>query len=228
MQAHIMVDTHTHRHLTSPHLIYGQQAPTTTTTSLGQDSLIHAVAGGFGSSLALAVTYPLDQVRTFQQVHDNEEDDAYIQHGGRSPLLTGATCDAAASGSGAAWWAAHVAPLLRPWRSATLLVQRHGPGALYRGIVPVLVSMGVSNAVFFFVSSLLKAVLTRYRQKTGRSLGYFGHLATSTVAGVLNVLLTTPLWVRSSSRSQASRRPGVQRVQCGQVTVSPDRSRAIA
>lgn len=129
-------------------------------------------------------------MRTFQQVHDNEEDDAYIQHGGQSPLVTGATCEAEG-----AWWAAHIAPLLRPWRSATLLVQRHGPGALYRGIVPVLISMGLSNAVFFFVSNLLKTVLTRYRQKTGRNLGYFGHLATSTIAGVINVLLTTPLWV---------------------------------
>lgn len=159
----------------------------------GQDSLVHAVAGGLGSAMALAITYPLDMVRTFQQVSDNEEDDAYIQHGGQSPLVTGATCSEADS----AWWAAHVAPLLRPWRSASLLVQRHGPGALYRGIVPVLISMGLSNAVFFFVSSLLKTVLARYRQKTGRNLGYFGHLASSTIAGVLNVLLTTPLWVAS-------------------------------
>lgn len=155
----------------------------------GQDSLVHAVAGGLGSAIALAITYPLDMVRTFQQVSDNEEDDAYIRHGGLSPLATGATCSEADS----AWWAAHVAPLLRPWRSATLLVQRHGPGALYRGIVPVLISMGLSNAVFFFVANLLKMVLARYRQRTGRNLGYFGHLASSTVAGVLNVLLTTPV-----------------------------------
>lgn len=165
------------------------------------DSLVHALAGGLGAALALAVTYPLDVVRTFQQVNDSEEDDAYLQHGGRSPLLSAATCEAV-EGSGAAW-AAHLGPLLRPWRSATLLVQRHGPGALYRGLVPVLVSMGLSNAVFFFVSSFLKAVLARYRQRTGRSMGYLGHLATSTIAGVINVLLTTPLWVRAYVDSQS-------------------------
>lgn len=143
-------------------------------------------------------------MRTFQQLHDSEEDDAYIQHGGRSPLLTAATCDAEGHG---AWAAAYLAPLLRPWRSATLLVQRHGPGSLYRGLVPVLISMGLSNAVFFFVSTFLKAILVRYRQRTGRSMGYLGHLATSTMAGVVNVLLTTPLWVRAGggSRDQSPR-----------------------
>ncbi len=122
-------------------------------------------------------------------MNDNAEDDEYINHGGKSPLLTQETCAATP-------WA-RLAPLLRPWRSATILVQKHGVGALYRGIFPVLISMGLSNAVYFFVSSLLKAVLTRYKAKTGRSLGYFGHLATGTIAGVLNVLVTTPLWVAS-------------------------------
>jgi len=166
---------------------------------MGQDSLIHALAGGLGSAIALALTYPLDQVRTFQQVNDNPEDDEYINHGGRSPLLTQETCPSTP-------WA-RLAPLLRPWRSATVLVQKHGLGALYRGIVPVLISMGLSNAVFFFVSNLLKAVLTRYRKKMGKNLGYFGHLATSTIAGVLNVLLTTPLWV-ASMRAKLSKDQG--------------------
>lgn len=166
---------------------------------MGQDSLIHALAGGLGSSIALALTYPLDQIRTFQQVNDNTEDDEYINHGGRSPLYTQETCPSTS-------WA-RLAPLLRPWRSATVLVQKHGLGALYRGIVPVLISMGLSNAIFFFVNNLLKAVLTRYRQKTGKSLGYFGYLATSTIAGVLNVLLTTPLWV-ASMRAKLSKDQG--------------------
>lgn len=166
---------------------------------MGQDSLIHALAGGLGSSIALALTYPLDQIRTFQQVNDNTEDDEYINHGGRSPLFTQETCPSTQ-------WA-RLAPLLRPWRSATVLVQKHGLSALYRGIIPVLISMGLSNAIFFFVNSLLKAVLTRYRQKTGKSLGYFGYLATSTIAGVLNVLLTTPLWV-ASMRAKLSKDQG--------------------
>lgn len=37
-------------------------------TSSSTESLMHAVAGGVGSALALALTYPLDQLRTFQQV----------------------------------------------------------------------------------------------------------------------------------------------------------------
>ena len=36
-------------------------------TNVGQDSLVHALAGGLGSAIALALTYPLDQIRTFQQ-----------------------------------------------------------------------------------------------------------------------------------------------------------------
>ncbi|TFJ87333.1 hypothetical protein NSK_001665 [Nannochloropsis salina CCMP1776] len=154
---------------------------------MGRESLIHALAGGLGSALALALTYPLDQVRTFQQVNDTPEDDEYINHGGSSPLLNQETCPATSL--------ARLAFLFRPYRTASVMVQRHGAGALYRGMVPVLISMGLSNAVFFFVSNLLKAILSRYRQRTGKSLGYFGHLATGTIAGVLNVVLTTPLWV---------------------------------
>lgn len=39
----------------------------TSTSNVGQDSLVHALAGGLGSAIALALTYPLDQIRTFQQ-----------------------------------------------------------------------------------------------------------------------------------------------------------------
>jgi ABC-type cobalt transport system substrate-binding protein len=43
-------------------------APPVQQVSASTESILHAVAGGVGSAIALALTYPLDQLRTYQQV----------------------------------------------------------------------------------------------------------------------------------------------------------------
>ncbi|KAK9502691.1 hypothetical protein O3M35_011408 [Rhynocoris fuscipes] len=67
------------------------------------------------------------------------------------------------------------------------LVREEGVGTLYRGIIPVLQSICASNFVYFYVYNGLKGVM-----KGGDS---GKDLILASIAGVINVLLTTPLWM---------------------------------
>jgi hypothetical protein len=87
-------------------------ASTWETMSVSRDSLVHAVAGGVGSALALALFYPLDQLRTYQQVDDK---------------FLGAQCGSRYS-------------ILTQYYYLRELIDRQGTGVLYRGLLPMLVS----------------------------------------------------------------------------------------
>jgi adenine nucleotide transporter 17 len=62
-------------------------------------------------------------------------------------------------------------------------------GDLYRGVGPVVSTLAASNFVFFFVHQALK----RFESKTLKST--WKAIFLSTLAGVVNVMLTNPLWV---------------------------------
>lgn len=70
------------------------------------------------------------------------------------------------------------------------LAKEEGFTTLYRGMVPVLESLCASNFVYFYTFHGLKALrATSADQNAGRDL------LLASVAGVINVLTTTPLWV---------------------------------
>ncbi|XP_066600229.1 peroxisomal membrane protein PMP34 [Prorops nasuta] len=69
------------------------------------------------------------------------------------------------------------------------LVSKEGPHTLYRGMVPVLQSLCASNFVYFYTFHGLKLM------RSSRSQTAANDLLVATVAGVVNVLTTTPLWV---------------------------------
>ncbi|XP_069702021.1 peroxisomal membrane protein PMP34 isoform X2 [Periplaneta americana] len=70
------------------------------------------------------------------------------------------------------------------------LTKEEGFTTLYRGMVPVLESLCASNFVYFYTFHGLKALrATSAEQSAGKDL------LLASVAGVVNVLLTTPLWV---------------------------------
>jgi len=76
------------------------------------------------------------------------------------------------------------------------IVSEEGPLALYRGLRSTIVSLGCSNFVYFYTYNGLKAAVSSYLRKSGGSgeLQSHQHLILSSVAGVVNVLSTTPLW----------------------------------
>lgn len=71
------------------------------------------------------------------------------------------------------------------------IFQEEGLQSLYRGLLPVLCSLYCSNFLYFYTFNGLKTVFVG-KGKTSSSLQdlLFGYLA-----GIVNVLLTTPLWV---------------------------------
>ncbi|XP_072743846.1 peroxisomal membrane protein PMP34 [Anoplolepis gracilipes] len=69
------------------------------------------------------------------------------------------------------------------------LVAKEGPCTLYRGMVPVLQSLCASNFVYFYTFHGLKELRSR-RNQTASS-----DLFIASIAGIINVLTTTPLWV---------------------------------
>lgn len=69
------------------------------------------------------------------------------------------------------------------------LVQEEGLCTLYRGLVPVLHSLCASNFVYFYAFHGLRRSFGVTRASTERDL------LLASVAGIINVLTTTPLWV---------------------------------
>lgn len=82
------------------------------------------------------------------------------------------------------------------------LYQLHQRKELYRGVKPVVITMAISNFVFFYMHSFLKQILlpTTTTSANGKGGGGAGKtlqwsLVASTLAGIVNVLLTNPMWV---------------------------------
>ncbi|XP_055909244.1 peroxisomal membrane protein PMP34 [Eupeodes corollae] len=69
------------------------------------------------------------------------------------------------------------------------LVREEGFSTLYRGLVPVLQSLCISNFVYFYAFHSLKALNGSAQQSAIRDL-FLG-----SIAGIINVLSTTPFWV---------------------------------
>jgi len=68
------------------------------------------------------------------------------------------------------------------------LANEEGFGTLYRGLIPVLESLCISNFIYFYTFHSLKAL---YNTKKSA----FNDLLLGIIAGFANVLLTTPFWV---------------------------------
>lgn len=69
------------------------------------------------------------------------------------------------------------------------LISKEGWSSLYRGIKPVLASLGTSNFIYFY---------TFHGLKTLQKGSAHSDLLLGMIAGVVNVLATTPLWVVNS------------------------------
>ncbi|XP_041986714.1 peroxisomal membrane protein PMP34 [Aricia agestis] len=117
------------------------------------ETLVHALAGATGSVIGMAAFYPLDTLRSRQQV----QDDAKLQ---------GST-----------------------WETLVKLFNEEGVESLYRGLLPVLQSLSVSNFVYFYTFHSLR----RSFMKSNNSA--LADLMFGVLAGSVNVLITSPLWV---------------------------------
>lgn len=86
------------------------------------------------------------------------------------------------------------------------IVREEGVGSLYNGLIPVLQSLCISNFVYFYSFHSLKALNTSRSQYAARDL------LLASLAGVINVMGTTPFWVVNTRLKMADVR-GEDRVE---------------
>lgn len=116
------------------------------------DTLVHAISGAAGATVAMTVFYPLDTVRSRLQVDEQRKSEGSVK-------------------------------MLRQ------LMKQEGPEGLYRGLNVVLQSLWCSNFVYFYSFHGLRGIFGKEDASAVRDL------ILASVAGVINVLVTTPMWV---------------------------------
>mmetsp|Transcript_30828 Transcript_30828/g.60153 ORF Transcript_30828/g.60153 Transcript_30828/m.60153 type:complete len:326 (+) Transcript_30828:18-995(+) len=77
------------------------------------------------------------------------------------------------------------------------ILKEEGVEGLYRGWVSAVVSLGASNFVYFYTYNGIKTAYQIQLKGRGKptALDPITNLAIASIAGVINVLVTTPLWV---------------------------------
>jgi len=89
-----------------------------------------------------------------------------------------------------------------PWKVAMTMIEKDGVASLYQGWWSSVVSLGASNFVYFFHYQAFKSIYKRLIAKQENIvIDPFTNLAIASAAGVINVLITTPLWVAGTRLS---------------------------
>ena len=96
------------------------------------------------------------------------------------------------------------------------LLKDEGLGGLYNGVSFMITVLGCSNFVYFYFNALLKTAylirLNAFRKtrklapKTNADINNFINLGFATVSGIVNVLITTPLWVVATRLAMNSKK----------------------
>jgi len=130
-----------------------------------REGLLHACAGSTASAFAMLVFYPLETVRLRMQI-------AMAQTTAKITLRN----------------AKSISYSLRS------IVDNEGVAGLYVGLRPTIVCITASNFVYFFIYTGLKSVRIGQLVK-GAEIDAASNAVIATVASVINVFVTCPLWV---------------------------------
>jgi len=74
------------------------------------------------------------------------------------------------------------------------VLRKDGPRGLYYGCKPMLQTVGASNFLYFFLFEGLKEPLATAARRPEGEVGPYETLASSAIAGALNMAVTEPLW----------------------------------
>ena len=79
----------------------------------------------------------------------------------------------------------------------TLMDIYHTKGihGLYQGWKSCIISLGCSNFVYFYAYNALKILLIKIKKKSLHQINVIENLLIAAIAGSINVIITTPLWV---------------------------------
>lgn len=140
------------------------------------ETLAHGVAGSAGGMLAMALLYPLDQIKTIMQVEADE-------------LQEGREHETKPTGK----------RVPKGFCTQALAIVKAKRWQVYQGHVSTQVALGGSNFIYFFCYNGLKTQLLKRMQQQNRqmsgNLTPVQNLALACVAGAINVYICAPLWV---------------------------------
>ena len=182
----------------------------------------HAIGGSLGSALALLLFYPLERARIELQSRAAGADPSPCgrkEDGGSKDCQDDVVVSSSSSES---------YDMVQPQQQesssgirrksdndsgiVSCLVDLHQRGELYRGATPVVSTLAISNYVFFYALSMMKKILAS--RGDGNDNSKTKSLVASSLAGIINVLLTNPLWV-SNLRIVKGMKSPVRRIQEG-------------
>jgi len=180
----------------------------------------HAIGGSLGSALALLLFYPLERARIELQSRAADpsrrgrEEDGGSKDGQDDVVVSSSSSESydmvepqqQVSSSGIRRKSDNDSGIV------SCLVDLRQRGELYRGAAPVVSTLAISNYVFFYALSMMKKILAS--RGDGNDNSKTKSLVASSLAGIINVLLTNPLWV-SNLRIVKGMKSPVRRTQEG-------------
>ncbi|KAF8065929.1 hypothetical protein HT031_002990 [Scenedesmus sp. PABB004] len=172
------------------------------------DAAIEGVAGAIGAVTALVATYPLLTVSTLRALELRDDGSGQKQLQGKLRLLPG------------------------PVQDVIQFTREHSWRALFAGLKPAVVATATSQGVYHTVYSMLRQMAVAHKMAAlaaarggprgpapaapppdgGKSvgIGVGASMLVAGVAGLVNVLLTNPIWVVITQMQALSRqRPGM-------------------
>lgn len=173
------------------------------------DAFAHGAAGAAGGVIAMALLYPLDNIRTRLQVQITRKHHSAAQLQ-QSPSATpshshtpqdsdsDSTSHSSSSHSPAAPSPTSGLPSEQYHFNGTLdclrqVCAREGWQKLYSGLSSALIGVGASSAVYFYWYQHFKNMILSGTGKT--SLLPWDNIVVASVAGVVNIFITLPIWV---------------------------------
>ena len=184
----------------------------------------HAIGGSLGSALALLLFYPLERARIELQSRAagadpspcGREEDGGSKDGQDDVVVSASSSESydmvdpqqQVSSSGIRRKSDNDSGIV------SCLVDLRQRGELYRGATPVVSTLAISNYVFFYALSMMKKILASRGDGNGNDNSKTKSLVASSLAGIINVLLTNPLWV-SNLRIVKGMKSPVRRIQEG-------------
>uniref|UniRef100_A0A914NKJ3 Uncharacterized protein n=1 Tax=Meloidogyne incognita TaxID=6306 RepID=A0A914NKJ3_MELIC len=181
-----------------------------------KEAFIHFTGGAVGGTAGTALTCPLEVIKTRMQssqgflIYRQLREDAI--KGAKKPLIEAAIPGPSSSKSAGSFVRFSVAKrLLRAhWPPLSLLAIRSvwkegGTAALFKGLVPNLIGVTPSKAIYFCFYSLTKRISNNYcsRDETNDEIdrrwlvpnSAFIHMFSAGVGGLIAATLINPIWV---------------------------------
>ncbi|KAF1774688.1 Mitochondrial carrier domain [Phytophthora cactorum] len=149
------------------------------------ETFAHGIAGSAGGMLAMALLYPLDQIKTIMQVETSEPEEEEAEQQREKADATKSK--------------APTQRVSRNFWARVMEILKEKKWQVYQGHVSTQVALGGSNFVYFFCYNGLKTQLLKRLQQQNRQMSGnitpVQNLALSCLAGVINVYICAPLWV---------------------------------